>query len=540
MYFACACYLYNPKVVITKPKEDAETITNDSNNSNNSSEHDSIKVTRLNGDITPNSISGTPNGNRKLDDNDSLNIASERSLESIEVVAEQALKSPEEAAEEKDNNINQALEFLDTVIQAEEENEQRELQKTEAALLTRQSSDQSIISNTVKNQSVIAQVHREHGTYEEEPEENESETRKSFLNKDEIELESFEKSSGYHTSEHDTDYHDSLNSLGTITSVSSLDEADLKKKAVPKILAPKIDFKNSDDIRMAMKAQIDEILAAALAKVEEKQLQSPEFGTVSKKFIDHLNKLMAQPKPNFLNAPMTPQIQKNNPTERSSLRHSKSVPDLTVYGEGDDDDKFDRKESVTSNEIIKIKMRDENSPIPPPPKFDPNLFQSISRQKLKPLSIPKFEEVTLRNKRDLQNSSTDNVNKPDCPENEKNLRLSIKDRLEKILSFPPPKLFTLKKVEEAPKPKEIEIIELSEKSPIKENADGHMSDDSLEMESLSNIKIDKPFDTVKKQKLLMDNVLKSMKCDPSSDSEDGENLNSLKFNLKHVDNSVVY
>lgn len=367
----------------------------------------------------------------------------------------------QESSDEKETTM--ALEMLDTVLKAEDEEEDiRQKLAENVTNITRQNSTQSIQS-IAKKLSIVAVVHHE-----------------------------------------DLDRH------------LPVAESSKKSELTLKIVDP-------ETIRKEVGEQIDFVLAQAMKDVEEqKELESLEKlkNLGDPKFLTHLSQLMAAktqtfPKPKADKVPTSPQLPAN-PFVRN-LKHSKSTPNFA----------FVRQQSDENGLMINLEDKDDKSIIPKPPPFIEELMRQIImkpqlREQNNEVEKKLAEPIIPDNPKLSENLNSQEVLLVSEEVEEENKRATIKEKLEIILSQPPMRYSFIK-------PKVIPRT-------IEENAESAPIVKPIELEKTDSTE---GLNTVKKQKILFNDVLKSFK--PPDDGEDSDNseLSNIRRSLRHVPNNKL-
>ncbi|KAG4076575.1 hypothetical protein HA402_002738 [Bradysia odoriphaga] len=211
-------------------------------------------------------------------------------------------------------------------------------------------------------------------------------------------------------------------------------------------------------------------------------------------------------------------------TSDSKLRHSKSELDIfnSMAMQGVFKDIRSKYESIESDATNKplpmtvtddISIDDSNSSVPVPPKFDPFIYKTIGSRHNARMALkiddesdnPNTHKTPMTAPIIMDNEHNDVVFRKKSVDNDDQERmLSIKDRLENIFKRGPPDRYS--------RPKS---IALSDDAPVKVTPtkvdNDKIEEFETETEEVVHFKEAKrPFDTVHKQKVLFNDVLKSI------------------------------
>lgn len=261
-------------------------------------------------------------------------------------------------------------------------------------------------------------------------------------------------------------------------------------------------------IRNELEAVIDDILERARASVAEIEMRrlnevqsddNDENVFRNQKFLNHLNELISksnqQPSQSNVQS-KTLERRKSNVENETSLKHSRSAPDFSLLLE------LTKRQSVTSLKdetsveyVLSDDEDDEHSVAPPPaPVFVAELFEKVATLRRK----EKIEEEEV----ETEQENIDEISDVRSPEEETVDVENFRDKLEKLLSVPPPTRLSLI----APTP-------LPRTSLVKSNNPAKTEDDSQEQQpSPRDTNLSVPISaTMLKQRELFDEVLKKLK-----------------------------
>ncbi|XP_037037474.1 uncharacterized protein LOC119075187 [Bradysia coprophila] len=209
-------------------------------------------------------------------------------------------------------------------------------------------------------------------------------------------------------------------------------------------------------------------------------------------------------------------------TSDSKLKHSKSETDIFNSMQGvfkDIRSKYEPIESDATNKPLPMTVTDDipiddcNSSVPVPPKFDPFIYKTIGSRHNARMALKIGDESDSPNSHKtpmtapiiMDNEHNDVVLRKKSVDNDDQERMiSIKDRLENIFKRGPPDRYS--------RPKS---IALSDDVPVKVTPtkvdNDKIEESETETEEVVHFKEAKrPFDTVHKQKVLFNDVLKSI------------------------------
>ncbi|KAJ6635061.1 hypothetical protein Bhyg_13644 [Pseudolycoriella hygida] len=203
-------------------------------------------------------------------------------------------------------------------------------------------------------------------------------------------------------------------------------------------------------------------------------------------------------------------------TTETKLKHSKSEPDIfnsmVMQGVLKDIRSDGSKKQLPMTTTDDIHIDDTNTSVPAPPKFDPFIYKTIgSRQNARTtLKIGDDSESDTLQRPPMtapvimDNNDEDVMFREKTIEEDDHTRMvSIKDRLENILKRGPPDRFS--------RPKSIVPTTVDES--VTTTSPATVANSQVDEEEVEVVRIKeskKPFDTVHKQKVLFNDVLKSI------------------------------
>lgn len=214
-----------------------------------------------------------------------------------------------------------------------------------------------------------------------------------------------------------------------------------------------------------------------------------------------------------------------NTKPEPTLKHSKSEPDIMQLVFKDIRSKYEHNEpdGLKQSSQLKLTATDDiniensNINVPAPPKFDPFIYKTIgsrhnARTPLK-IGIASNENDSSAKPPTTAPIIMDNevvLRKKSLEEDDQTRMISIKDRLENILKRGPPDRFSRPK-SVVPAAALVDDATDIETGTVKSsNVDREKTGDNDDQEMIHFKESKKPFDTVHKQKVLFNDVLKSM------------------------------
>lgn len=205
-------------------------------------------------------------------------------------------------------------------------------------------------------------------------------------------------------------------------------------------------------------------------------------------------------------------IDGNESSNLNRMPHTKSEPDIMKLVQDDIN-----KRGTETNQENKSHANEFNSggtKIPPAPKFDPDVYRTLGsnvtharKAPIRPVLATAMSidaaQIRLRETKKVPIEPIKQENLEDSTESTAESRLSkIKNQLENILKRGPPNRYS--------KPPSIP----SSPVPDRQSTADESENENPEKEQIINFKeANKPFDTVHKQKILFDDVLKSINSD---------------------------